>query len=93
MNKKRKGNKNEHKSISLLENMGYRCTRAAASLGEWDIVAISPKDVLLVQVKSNKWPDSLEMKRLEEFKCPNCVKKLIHRWDDYKRKPKIRRIV
>ena len=33
MNTKAKGNRNEHRSIALLEAAGYRCTRAAASLG------------------------------------------------------------
>ncbi|HEV8715518.1 MAG TPA: hypothetical protein VGX03_22145 [Candidatus Binatia bacterium] len=32
-NAKRKGAKREHRSIALLEVAGYRCTRAAASLG------------------------------------------------------------
>ena len=39
MNAKRKGNRNEHRSIALLEAAGYRCSRSAASLGEWDIIA------------------------------------------------------
>jgi Holliday junction resolvase len=33
MNAKRKGTRNEHKSIRILETAGYACTRAAASLG------------------------------------------------------------
>jgi len=36
MNGKRKGTRNEHRSMALLERAGYRCTRSAASLGEWD---------------------------------------------------------
>jgi hypothetical protein len=42
MNAKRKGTRNEHRSIALLESAGYRCSRSAASLGEWDIVGIGP---------------------------------------------------
>lgn len=38
MNAKRKGTRNEHRSIRLLEAGGYACTRAAASLGVWDII-------------------------------------------------------
>jgi Holliday junction resolvase len=38
MNSKRKGTRNEHRSIRLLEAAGYRLYRSAASLGEWDIV-------------------------------------------------------
>ena len=33
MNAKRKGTRNEHRSIEILEAAGYRCIRAAASLG------------------------------------------------------------
>ena len=38
MNTKRKGNRLEHKSRRLLEAVGYRITRAAASLGTLDLV-------------------------------------------------------
>ena len=30
--------------MAVLEAAGYRCTRSAASLGEWNIVAISSRD-------------------------------------------------
>ncbi len=33
MNAKRKGSRNKHRSMALLEAAGYQCTRAAASLG------------------------------------------------------------
>jgi hypothetical protein len=57
MNTKRKGNRNEHRSIALLEAAGYLCTRAAASLGVFDIVGIgTPMWVLvLVQTKSRDY--------------------------------------
>lgn len=38
MNTKRKGNRFEHRSRRLLEAAGYRVTRAAASLGTFDLV-------------------------------------------------------
>jgi Holliday junction resolvase len=44
MNAKAKGTRNEHRSMRLLEAAGYRCTRSAASLGEWDIVGIGSRD-------------------------------------------------
>jgi hypothetical protein len=44
VNRKRKGTNREHRSIALLEAAGYRCTRAAASLGVWDVVAIGSQD-------------------------------------------------
>ena len=45
MNAKAKGTRNEHRSMRLLEAAGYRCTRSAASLGEWDIIGIGSRTV------------------------------------------------
>jgi Holliday junction resolvase len=61
MSAKAKGARNEHRSIKLLESAGYRCTRSASSLGEWDIVAIGSTDAVLVQCKTNRWPAPAEM--------------------------------
>jgi Holliday junction resolvase len=52
LNTKRKGTRAEHRAIRLLEQTGYTCTRAGGSLGLFDVVAIGPRDVRLVQVKS-----------------------------------------
>lgn len=87
MNSKRKGTKNEHRSMSLLEATGYRCTRAAASLGAWDIIGISATDVILLQVKTRDWPGSAEMETLHDFPCPPHCRKLVHRWRDRQRMP------
>lgn len=48
MNAKRTGTRNEHKSRRLLETAGYAVTRAAGSLGAWDLVGIGPTDVVLL---------------------------------------------
>ena len=63
MNAKAKGSRNERRSRALLEAVGYRVTRAAGSLGEWDLIGLSATDVVLVQVKTRDWPGTLE--RLE----------------------------
>jgi len=101
MNTKAKGTRLEHKSMKWLEEgkghlkgRKYRCTRAAASLGEWDIIAISSlvtgtEDIKLVQVKANRRPRSKEMEALNAFKCPvNCSRE-IWIWKDRARKPVI----
>ena len=87
MNAKRKGTAREHRSIALLEASGYRCTRAAASLGAWDIIGIGSTDVVLVQVKSRDWPGSAEMEVLKDSSCPLHCSKLIHRWRDRQQMP------
>lgn len=75
--------------MRILEAAGYRCTRSAASLGEWDIVGLGTLDVVLVQVKSNRWPGSQEMAVLREFVVPSNVRKLVHRWMDRARLPDV----
>lgn len=92
MNAKAKGNRTEHKTIALLEREGYRCTRAAASLGVFDIVAVGLHDVLLCQVKSNRWPGSAEMEAIRQFPAPPGVRKVVYRWVDRQLLPDIRRV-
>jgi len=86
-NRKAKGTRNEHRSMRLLEAAGYACTRAAASLGAWDIIAIGSADVVLVQVKTRDWPGSVEMETLRLFPAPPSVRKLVHRYIDGRRLP------
>lgn len=89
MNAKRKGTQREHRTIRLLESAGYECTRSGASLGVFDVIAISRNEVLLVQVKSGRWPSPAERETIEEFPCPPNCRKLIHRWDAYAREPQV----
>lgn len=93
MNTKAKGTRNEHRSMILLEATGYRCTRAAASLGTWDIIGIGSTDVVLVQVKTRDWPGLAEMETLKEFPTPANCRKLVHRWRDQQRMPDLREVL
>jgi hypothetical protein len=54
MNTKRKGTRAEHRAMRILEAAGYVCTRAGASLGLFDVIAIGPNDVRLLQVKARE---------------------------------------
>ncbi len=92
MNSKAKGNRNEYRTMRLLEAAGYQCCRSAASLGVWDVVGIGSTDVVLVQVKSNDWPGSIEMQTLREFVSPPNVRRLVHRWRDRQRLPDVREL-
>lgn len=89
MNAKRKGSRNEHRSIRLLESAGYACTRAAASLGAWDVIGIGATDVVLVQVKTRDWPGAEEIARLKRFAAPANARKVIHRWRDRREQPDV----
>jgi Holliday junction resolvase len=92
VNSKAKGNRNERRTMALLEAAGYQCCRSAASLGAWDVVAVGSTDVVLVQVKSNDWPGSIEMQVLREFVTPPGVRRLVHRWRDRQRLPDVREL-
>jgi hypothetical protein len=91
-NPKAKGSRCEHKSMALLEEQGYFVTKSGASLGVWDLVAIGPVDMVVVQVKSNAWPGIPEMEALRRFQCPPNCKKLVHRWRDWQREPDVREV-
>ena len=92
MNAKAKGSRNERRSMRLLEASGYVCTKAGGSLGVWDIIAIGPTDLVLVQVKSNAWPGSVEMEAITLFKAPPNARKLVHRWRDRQSLPDVREV-
>ena len=92
MNCKGKGTRNEHRSIRLLEAAGYLCTRAAASLGCWDIVGIGSVDLVLCQVKSNRDACPAERETMRNFPAPPNARKLIHIWKDRQRMPLVKEL-
>lgn len=91
-NAKRKGTRNEHKSMRLHSAAGAYCVRAGGSLGIFDFIALYPDYLLLVQVKSNRWPGGRELQALSAFCAPPYGHKIIERWDDYARSPIVRGI-
>lgn len=92
MNAKAKGSRNERRSRAILEAAGYAVTRAAASLGCWDLVAIGSSDVVLCQVKTRDWPCAAELETLRSFAAPPNCRKLLHRWRDGQRLPDVREL-
>lgn len=85
-----KGRRLEHKTIKLLEAAGYVCTRAAGSKGVWDIIAIGPVGIRLIQVKANKPPGPLEREQMGEFQAPANATKEMWVWKDRAREPIIK---
>lgn len=78
--------------MTLLEAAGYACTRAAASLGAFDIIGIGSTDVVLCQVKTRDWPGAEEAEAIRLFPAPANCRKLIHRWRDRQRLPDVREV-
>jgi len=91
-NCKAKGSRNERRSIRLLEAAGYACTRAAASLGAWDIIGVGSTDFALVQVKTGDWPGSVETENLKLFPAPPNCRMLVPRWRDRQRAPDVKEL-
>lgn len=92
VNTSAKGRKREYRSMRLLESLGYRCVRSAASLGTFDLVAIGPTDILLVQTKANRWPSPEEIETMRLFRAPANARKIVHVWKDHARAPMVKEI-
>jgi len=94
MNTKRKGSRAEHRAITILESAGYACTRAAASLGVFDIVAIGARDIRLVQVKAGArcQISDVEREQIRGFVAPRNASREIWKFFDRVRTPIIERL-
>lgn len=89
-NPKAKGSRNERRTIEFLSSQGYRCCKSGGSLGVWDVIGVSHFDVVLVQVKTGRWPGTREMEAIRDFPIPDGVRKLLHRWMPRKKDPESR---
>ncbi len=90
MNTKAKGSRNERKSMTLFEALGYNCIKSGASLGVFDVIAIGLNNIILCQVKTNAWPSETEMEAIRLFPAPSNSIKTVHKWIDGKSKPEIK---
>lgn len=89
MSAKAKGTRNEHRSRRLLESQGYRVTRAAGSMGEWDLIDMHASALTLVQAKTDRLPSPAERQVMEEFPAPEVAVKTIHVWKPRARNPRV----
>jgi Holliday junction resolvase len=89
MNRKAKGTRNERRCMRILEKAGYSCTRAAASLGLFDVIAIGKAGVRLVQCKTNRTAPPHEREAIQMFEVPPGVTKELWIFRDYVRTPEI----
>ena len=79
-----------HRSIRLLESVGYRCS--PVQFGAFNILAVSPVDLLLVQVRNpdDRWPPfPREVAEMQQYTVPGNVKKIVHRWSKRKLLPDV----
>lgn len=73
----RKGYLRELEVMRILRKSGKFSVvfRSAASHSPFDIVAISKRKVLLLQVKTGKFCLKKELKKLRSIKTPRCIEK------------------
>jgi uncharacterized protein with GYD domain len=83
--------------MKQLEAVGFQTTRAAASLGAWDVIGINSSEegpaARLIQVKCNRRPGRAEMETLRAFKVQGGVSKEIWVYKDGKPRDPIIEIV
>ena len=88
---KAKGRRNEHKAMRILQAAGYHVTRAAGSLGMFDVMAINAQGVRLIQVKTNRDASPLEREAIGLFDgLPANATKEVWIFLDYVRAPVIK---
>jgi Archaeal holliday junction resolvase (hjc) len=88
---KRKGSRNEHKAMKILQAADYHTTRAAGSLGMFDVIAINSLGIRLIQVKSNRDASPVERESIALFDgLPANATKEIWIFRDYARRPIIK---
>jgi hypothetical protein len=93
VNTKAKGTRAEHRAMRILEAAGYVCTRAGASLGLFDVIAIGPSDVRLLQVKAGtKYLSGEEREQIVALAVPANVSRECWRFPDRCRTPLIERL-
>ena len=92
MNAKAKGSRAERRAIRILEAAGYACTRAGGSFGLFDVVAVGPNDVRLIQVKAGgSHVSAFERNQIQALPVPANVTREAWRFPDRCRAPLIER--
>jgi Holliday junction resolvase len=87
-NAKAKGSRAERRAIRLLEAAGYCCTKAGASLGLFDIIALGAVDIRCIQVKSGtKYASSVEREQMQLMRVPSNCSIEVWRFPDRCREP------
>jgi len=91
MNARAKGARRERQARDLLYQWGaLRVVKSGASLGEFDLLALFPGELVAVQVKANRWPSAEEVAKMQAFPCLSYLKKLIFRYRDRQPAPDVK---
>lgn len=87
------GRRAEYRSRDVLVADGFYVVRAAGSKGCFDLVAIGPDVVVLVQCKKGtRWPSPAELERMRAVPCPPGTQKVVHLWRPRASTPETREV-
>lgn len=93
MNHKAKGSRAERKTMRMLEHAGYCVTRAGGSLGLFDVIAIGPHDVKVIQVKcGGQYLSGVEREQIQALTVPANVSRECWIFRDRAKAPLIERL-
>lgn len=88
---KNKGARNERRTRDYFYEIGASIVmKTGGSLGEFDLVAFFPGEVILAQVKTNAWPGPQERAAMRAVCNYSYCKKLMVRWDDGEKTPTLK---
>lgn len=76
-------------TIQWLEERGWYCCRSSASLGLFDVIGLSKRGTLAVQVKSNRLAPKAEREAIGSFVVGKETIKLLFTWIDGDTDPRI----
>lgn len=86
----RKASRAIGRSSRFLEREGYQVLRSAGPARPISLIAFRHEEILLVQVRAGAWPSPNERDEIRQFPAPVfCVRRQIHRWDDWSRRPRV----
>ena len=68
------------RSIEVLNAAGYQCSRLDGAFGQFDLIALSSTDVLLVRVCQDKIPFAAYLDDLKAITAPPNSRKGLHVW-------------
>lgn len=93
INRSSKGSRLERLYMKQMTAAGYRCIRSSRSLGDWDCVCVGDDDIVFAQIKANRKPGKLEMRKLEKCRLPSgCSKEVVIYHDGHPNEPEIIRL-
>lgn len=82
-----KGRAREYRTMRILEKAGFDCMRTSGSHGMFDVIAVSPNLLRLIQVKAGRNASPAERESIANYPVPVGVSKELWFYVDGSREP------